>query len=129
MLIGACAAACSNDTLTSPSSSTELDGTWRLVQMTSGGTVHNEALTAGRFNATFTTGRVEATADCNRCTGPATLSGSTLTVSALACTRAACASAPLDTRFTSLLDGPLTVRLNERLLQLNSSQGELRFER
>ena len=97
--------------------------------MTSGGTVHNEALTAGRFNVTFATDRLDAKADCNTCTGPTSLSGSTLTVSALACTRAACASAPIDTRFTSVLNGAVTVRINDRLLQLNSAQGELRFER
>ena len=128
-LVAICTASCSNETLTSPTSSTELEGTWRLSQMTSGSTVHNEDLSAGRFGVTFTTGRVEAKADCNQCTGAATLSGSTLTVNALACTRAACVSAPLDTRFSGLLSGPLTVRLNNRLLQLNSAQGELRFER
>ena len=128
-LIAIGATSCSNDTLTSPTSASQLNGTWRLFQMTQGGTVHNEALTAGRFSVTFSTDRVDAKADCNTCTGPATLSGSTLTVSALACTRAACASAPVDTRFTSVLSGAVTVRINDRLLQLNSAQGELRFER
>ena len=123
------AASCSNDTLTSPTSAAQLNGTWRLFQMTQGGTVHNEELTAGRFNVTFATNRLDAKADCNTCTGPTTLSGSTLTVSALACTRATCASAPIDTRFTSVLNGAVTVRINDRLLQLNSAQGELRFER
>ena len=128
-LIAVGSASCSSDTLTSPTSASQLNGTWRLFQMTQGGSVHNEELTAGRFNATFSTDRIDVKADCNTCTGPATLSGSTLTVSALACTRAACASAPLDTRFTSVLDGALTVRINNRLLQLNSAQNELRFER
>ncbi len=129
VLIAICTASCSNETLTSPTSSTQLEGTWRLFQMTTGSTVHNEDLAASRFGVTFTTGRIEARADCNQCTGAATLSGATLTVNALACTRAACVSAPLDTRFSGLLTGALTVRINERLLQLNSSQGELRFER
>ncbi len=129
VLMAALTAGCSNETLTSPTSASQLNGLWRLSQMTQGGTVHNEELTAGRFNVTFSTDRIDAKADCNTCTGPALLSGSTLTVSALACTRAACASAPLDTRFTSVLNGAVTVRINNRLLQLNSSQGELRFER
>ena len=123
------AASCSSDTLTSPTSASQLNGTWRLFQMTQGGAVHNEELTAGRFNVTFAADRLDAKADCNTCTGPATLSGSTLTVTALACTRAACASAPVDTRFTGVLNGAVTVRINNRLLQLNSAQGELRFER
>lgn len=129
VLMAVWAAACSNETVTAPTSSTQLDGTWRLSQMTASGSVHNEALTAGRFDVTFATGRIEAKADCNRCAGAASLSGAMLTMSPLACTRAACASAPLDTRFASLLDGTVTVRVNQRLLQLNSSLGELRFER
>jgi heat shock protein HslJ len=127
--VALCTASCSNETLTSPTSAEQLNGTWRLFQMTQGGAVHNETPTAGRFNATFVTGRIDLKADCNTCSGPATLSGSTLTVGALACTTAACASAPIDTRFTSVLSGAVTVRINDRLLQLNSAQGELRFER
>jgi len=129
VLIAIGTASCSSDTLTSPTSAAQLNGTWRLSQITQGGTVHNEDLNAGRFNVTFATDRLDAKADCNTCSGPATLSGSTLTVGALACTRAACASAPVDTRFTSVLSGAVTVRINDRLLQLNSAQGELRFER
>ena len=37
-------------TLTSPTSPAQLDGTWRLFQMTSSAGVHNEDLAAGRFN-------------------------------------------------------------------------------
>ena len=131
LLLATGAASCSKDeTLTSPTSSAQIDGTWRLIQMTSSAGVPNEELTAGRFNVTFANAGVQAKADCNTCAGAATLSGAPLTVGALACTRAACASAPLDTRFTGLLDGPLTVRVNARLLQLNNSTGgELRFEK
>lgn len=97
--------------------------------MTSAAGVHNEPLTGGRFEVTFSAGRISAKADCNTCGGTATLSGATLTVGTLACTLAACPSAPLDTRFAGLLGGSLTVRVNTRLLQLNSDVGELRFER
>ena len=86
---------------------------------------------ADRFAVTFTTGRISVTADCNTCSGSATLQDSTLTIGALACTRAACASAPLDTRFTALLEGRLAVHVNSRILRLNPPQGvgELHFER
>jgi heat shock protein HslJ len=97
--------------------------------MTDGAGVHNEQLTAGRFSVTFTGADLQLKADCNTCTGTTTLSGATLTVTPLACTRAACGSAPVDTRFTNLVGGTQTVRLNNRLLQLNSDRGELRFER
>lgn len=121
---------CSDGTLTSPTSAADLEGTWRLFQMTTGAGVHNEDLNAGRFNITLSASTLQARADCNSCGGSASLSGSTLTVGPLACTLAACATAPLDTRFTGLLTGPLTVRLNNRVLQLNNAQGgELRFQK
>lgn len=129
--LAAAGAACSDDNLTSPTSPAQLEGTWRLQQMTATGNgVHNEDLTAGRFNATFGTGTVVVKADCNTCNGTTSLSGSTLTVSALSCSLAACASAPIDGRYTAFFNGPpLTVRINNRLLQLNSDRGELRLEK
>jgi heat shock protein HslJ len=120
---------CSNDTLTSPTSPAQLEGAWRLFQMTDSSGLHNEQLTAGRFSVTFTGSNLQVKADCNTCNGTTTLTGATLTVSGLACTRAACGSAPLDTRFTNLVDATQTVRINNRLLQLNSDRGELRFEK
>lgn len=118
------------DSLTSPTSPSQLDGTWRLIRMMTSEGVHNEELAAGRFNVTFTDGTLQAKADCNLCNGPAGLSGATLTVGPVACTRAACDSAPLDTRFANLLDGTFTVRVNATLLQLNDAQGnELRFQK
>lgn len=124
------AGACSEEGLTAPTSAAQVNGTWRLQQMTAtGNAVHNEDLNANRFSATFSTGRVELKADCNTCTGAANISGATLSVNALACTRAACASAPLDTRFSAFFDGAITVRVNSRLLQLNSDRGELRLEK
>ena len=53
LLSAALRASCSNDTLTAPTSAAQLDGTWRLFQMTSSAGVHNEDLTAGRFNVAF----------------------------------------------------------------------------
>lgn len=129
LLFAALGASCSNDSLTAPTSPSQLDGTWRLSQMTSGGVVHNEDLNAGRFNVTFSAEILNAKADCNVCTGLSTLSGDTLAVPPLACTRASCASTPLDTQFSGMLVGVHTVRINERLLQLNSPSGELRFEK
>lgn len=129
VVLAVAAAGCSEDRLTSPTSPAQLEGTWRLQQMTTSSGVHNEDLTANRFSATFGGGTVNVKADCNTCNGTTTLSGATLTVSALACTRAACASSPTDARFASFFDGPLTVRINNRLLQLNSDRGELRLEK
>lgn len=129
LAVAATGVACSDDSLTSPTSPAQLEGTWRLQQMTTSAGVHVEDLSANRFNAVFGSGTVAVKADCNVCNGTAVLSGATLTVSALACTRAACASAPTDTRYAAFFDGPLTVRISNRLLQLNSDRGELRLEK
>lgn len=131
VVLAAGASGCSEEGLTAPTSATQVNGTWRLQQMAGTGNtgVHNEDLNANRFSATFSTGRVELKADCNTCTGAANISGATLSVNALACTRAACASTPLDTRFSAFFDGAITVRVNSRLLQLNSDRGELRLEK
>lgn len=125
------AVSCSDgDTLTSPSSPSQLDGTWRLFQMTTGAGVHNEDLNAGRFSITLNTTTIQVRADCNSCSGPASLSGEVLTLGPLACTLAACNSAPIDTRFSGLLTGAMTARVNNRLLQLNRPLGgELRFQK
>lgn len=120
---------CSDDSLTSPTSPAQLEGTWRLQQMTTSAGVHNEDLGANRFSATFSTSAVSLKADCNTCTGTTSLSGATLTVSGLACTLAACGSAPTDTRFSGFFQGPITVRINNRLLQLNAGNSELRLEK
>jgi len=131
LVAGFTAAGCDEpNTLTAPTALSTLDGSWRLARMSASGTTHTEPTTAGRFTVTFSGGRIQAKADCNTCAGAATLAGDRLTVGPLACTRAFCAtSAPLDTQFTSLLDGALTVRVNDRLLVLTSAAGELGFER
>ena len=130
LLLSAVLASCSSDSLTAPTSAAQLDGTWRLFQMTSGDGVHNEDLTAGRFNVVISGSTLTAKADCNSCSGTSTLSGATLTIGPLGCTFALCASESIASRFTGLLTGALTVRVNDRLLQLNDAQGgELRFEK
>ena len=121
---------CSDGTLTSPTSSADLEGTWRLNQMTTSAGVHNEDLNAGRFSITLS-------ARPSRCAPTATPAADRRASRAppspwvrWRARFAACASAPIDTRFTGLLTGALTVRLNNRLLQLNNPQGsELRFQK
>lgn len=125
------AVSCSDgDTVTSPTSPTQLDGTWRLFQMTTSAGVHNEDLNAGRFTINLSTTTIQVKADCNTCSGPASLSGELLTLGPLACTVAACSSAPIDTRYSGLLTGTVTARVNNRLLQFNNAAGaELRFQK
>ena len=127
-LLSACST--SSESLLSPSSTAPLDGTWRLTRMTSAAGIHDEALTANRFNVTFTGSSLSAKVDCNRCGGSSTLADDTLILGALACTRAACASSPVDSQFAALLAGTKTVSVNYRVLVLSGTDGSaLRFER
>jgi heat shock protein HslJ len=73
--------------------------------------------------------RVLLKAECNTCAGTAALNGDVLTFAALACTRALCASAPLDLQFAQAVAGTHTVRLDATRLHLTSARGEIRFQR
>jgi heat shock protein HslJ len=106
-----------------------MDGTWRLVQLTSAEVSHTESPTGGRFSMTLADDRVLLKAECNTCAGTAVLSGDVLTMAALACTRAVCAGAPLDLQFAQAVAGSHTVRLDATRLNLTSSRGEIRFQR
>lgn len=118
-----------SDLLTAPTSAARIDGTWRLVKMESGGVALTEAPTAGRFAITFADDRVLLKAECNTCAGGTKLVGDVLTVEPLACTRALCASSPLDVQVTQAVQGSHTVRLDATRLVLTSDRGEVRFQR
>ncbi len=64
--------------------------------------------------------RLSARADCNTCSGSYTLSGTTVTIGPLACTRAFCGEASLDTPFTQGLTDARELTLDEQLLQIKS---------
>jgi heat shock protein HslJ len=124
------AAGCSEgDLLTAPTSAARVDGTWNLVQVTSGTLSLTEAKSAARFQLTLAEGRALLKADCNTCAGDYGLADDRITLSLQACTRAACQSAPLDTQVAAAIDGVHTVRLDASRLQFQSSRGEIKFER
>jgi heat shock protein HslJ len=74
-------------------------------------------------------GGLDVRADCNGCGGPYTLSGSTLAVGALACTRVFCASAPFDTEYVRLIEAATVVERSDGILTLRSPLGVLVFTR
>ena len=75
-------------------------------------------------------GRTAVGADCNRCNGPASVSGSRLIIGpALACTRAFCQSAPFDGAFLRILTGETTATVVGDTLLLRSERGTLRFRK
>jgi len=80
------------------------------------------------FTIEFTDRRVALRVDCNRATGPYTTNGNTLTVGAMAMTKAYCAAtAQLGDDYVRLLDGENVVTVTATSLTLSSSRGTLRF--
>jgi heat shock protein HslJ len=107
----------------------QLGGFWRLVRLENEGQASVELAPSDRFAVEFSNGRVLATADCNRCSGSYTAAAGTLTVGPLACTRAFCSSAPLDSDFTALLSGAERWSAAAGQLELSAPNGTLRLRR
>jgi heat shock protein HslJ len=113
----------------SPTSPSDLTGgTWRLVAIepVTGPSI---AVTDGsRYWIEFVSEtQISARADCNSCSGSYTLSGTTVTIGPLACTRAFCGETSLDTPFTQGLTEARELTLDEQLLQIKSPTTTLKF--
>src|SRR5262245_21379158 len=99
-------AGCSDDeTPTSPTAD-NLDGVWRIISIQPPSGPVQPAPTGARYQVRFEEERVFARVDCNTCTGPFTLNGSTLTIGpGLPCTRAACETASYESAVVAMLNG------------------------
>ena len=123
---------------TAPSSSTsgsfaltsDLAGAWTLASVQpSGGAVQHKPATAD-YSAIFDNGRISARADCNVCSGLATVSSGAVSIGpVLACTRAACPTMEFESVYVSLLSGEHSVVIDGSSLTLQSDRGVVRFER
>lgn len=136
--VGACSSATSPSSPSSLSSSggpalsaTQVGGTWRLVSLQPPDQAEPVRPPAGAaFSVEVAGDRAAITADCNHCSGPAFVRGSTLTIGPLlACTRAFCRSAPFDEIFLRMLVGDNALTIDGDTLTLRSDRGALRFER
>jgi len=76
-------------------------------------------------------GALHLVADCNVCNGSYSLEGDSLEVvgGVLACTRAACPSAPFDTTYAQIVSGVRTFEADSTTLSLVGDEGRLSFER
>ncbi len=136
--LGAVACSESSASPTAPSSSAsvssaltaELSGTWTLTSIQpAGGSLQARPATAD-YSATFENGRISTRADCNMCSGLATVSTGAVSIGPmLACTRAACPTMEFEFAYVSLLSGQHAVTTEGRSLTLQSGRGVLRFER
>jgi heat shock protein HslJ len=107
-------------------SNSSLLGTWLLVSMQEADRPATEVADPSSFQAE---GRVHLVADCNLCSGGYTAGEGTLSVTTLACTRAACPSMPLDTTYAGLVGSATAWTATADRLELRSAAGMLRFRR
>jgi heat shock protein HslJ len=68
-------------------------------------------------------------ADCNVCSGPYSISGESLQIGPLACTRAFCGAASQDTSFLDILGSARSLGVRGIELSIDSPKGVARFNR
>lgn len=130
--IGLTVAACDEKLIAPSVSPIDLVTTspWKLQSMERPGAGLARAPDPERFTLQFDEqGRVFVLTDCNRCSGSYSIGAGTVTVGAMACTRAFCATAPFDTDYVGVLGGVSAVGVTAATLDLSSSRGTLRFAR
>jgi heat shock protein HslJ len=111
-------------------SSSDLLGVWRLVSLQASGGAVVEVKTPDSFTAHFgSDGRVALVADCNRCNAGYAASRDGIQVGPMACTRAYCTTAPLDTDFAGLVSGAAAWSVEGSELTLTSTEGTLHLKR
>ena len=123
------AAGCSDDTPTSPTAET-LEGVWRIISIQPTGQAVQTAPVSARYQVGFEEERVFARVDCNTCTAPFGVSGSTLTIGpSLPCTRAACDTAAYESAVVAMLAGQHQMATTTHNLTLTSSRGTMLLQR
>ncbi len=121
------AAACSSQPLVP---SDIVGGTWQLRSIHENGSDLISVAAPSRYTLQLQGGsHVAVTNDCNSCGGSYTLSGSSLTLSQMACTRAFCGDASLDQSYSRALEGATTVSVNGSEMTLNGNGVTLVFTR
>ncbi len=108
-----------------------LTGTWQMVSLQKTGQAPQAAPAGVTLTADFRPdGQLFVQADCNLCrssyqAGP----DGSLTVGPMACTRAYCSSAPVDTDFAGLLSAARQAAVGEHTLAVTSEAGSLLLSR
>lgn len=122
-------AGCGDDTPTSPTPES-VDGVWRIISIQPPSQPLQTAPVAAQYQIGFEDQRAFLRVDCNTCTGPFTLNGSTLTIGpTLACTRAACPTASFESAVVSMLNGGHQMTATLHNLTLTSNRGTILLQR
>ena len=120
---------CTADSPTSPTPSS-VDGVWRIISIQPSSQPVQTAPVGAQYQVGFENDRVFLRVDCNTCTGPLTLNGSTLAIGpTLACTRAACPTASYENAVVNLLTGDHQMAATLHNLTLSSNRGTALLQR
>lgn len=107
-----------------------IGGVWKIRSIeTSAGGIVGITNTAGYTLEFKDGGKLAARADCNQCSGTYSISGDSLTVGALACTKAFCGSSSHDVAFLDIVSNATTFGVQGIELTVGSAKGTLRMER
>jgi heat shock protein HslJ len=108
-----------------------LTGSWQMVSLQKSGQARQPAPAGVPLTAEFASdGNLFLQADCNRCrAGYAVGTDGSLEIGPMACTRAYCSSAPLDTDFAGLLSSARQAEVSEHSLSVTSEAGSVLLQR
>jgi len=113
----------------STSPSAIIGGVWKIRSIgTPTGPVFGVTNTAGYTLSFLDGGKLAARADCNVCSGTYSISGDTLQIPPLSCTKAVCAPGSYDTLFLDVLTNATTFGVQGIELSIESPKGTLRME-
>jgi heat shock protein HslJ len=137
LVIATLALASCNDRFTDPSDALEgqpsavagIQGSWDLHSIQSADDTIAVIDEPGSYTAEFgTLGRLSVRADCNRCSSAYSTSGTGLSVSVLACTRAYCGDTSHHDEYISALYRATSFERNGSSLVVRHAGGALHFE-
>ena len=121
-------AGCGGSVLTGPSAVTGAPWKLQSIETLAGGLVGLSR--PDNYTLEFAdASRLSVKADCNTCSGTYSLSGASLSVGALACTKAFCGAASSDTAFLEVLSNATSIGVRGIELSIDSSRGTLRLTR
>jgi heat shock protein HslJ len=107
-----------------------LNGSWKATSLEPAGTPAIVVGMADTFTADFRAdGTLALRADCNRCACGYTAGPGSLTTTPMACTLAACPSAPRDTQFAGLVGSATSWTVAGDRLELGSTAGVVHLRR
>ena len=128
LAVGCLLGAACDETPTEPSNVT--GDTWRLVSMQRGSGSPVTVPDPNRYTLRFgDQGRLEVKSDCNSCGGSYTLTGSTLDVGPVFCTKVFCGDTSLDSAFVAGLQGAALVTERGGELVVEGGGLALRFRK